>query len=292
MTRIGTVTVDGRPRLAVLDGDSILVGQSAGAGAVIASGLPISRESLTPAPNDTLAFQAPIRPPILLCCGQNYSDHLAEQGHERRSEPEFFIKAGQTIADPAEPFALDPRLTRKLDYETELAVVVGRRLRRASVEEAEDAIFGYVVMNDVSARDRQIKEGGRPALGPGKTFDGATRLGQWVVTADEVADPQTLRISTRVNGELRQSNTTANMIYGCAEILSFYSILITLEPGTIVATGTPGGTALGCDHELGGLGLTPAGCEPARYLRPGDTVVSEVEGVGDLSFTISATTDA
>ena len=284
--RVGTVRIDERTRLAVLDGGRVLVGKSAGLLELLRSGGRLEDESLMETPEGEFELDAPIRPSVLLCCGQNYSDHLAEQGTAGRSEPEFFVKAGQTIGAPQAPFLLDRRVTAKLDYETELGVVVGRELKNASIDEARDAIFGYVVMNDLSARDRQVKGGGRMALGPGKNFDGATRLAQWVVTADEISDPQRLAISTTVNGEERQSNSTANMIYGCAEIVSTFSGVITLLPGTIVATGTPGGTGLGCDEELGGRGLTPAGCVPACYLEFGDVVVSEIEAVGTLTFAV------
>jgi 2-keto-4-pentenoate hydratase/2-oxohepta-3-ene-1,7-dioic acid hydratase in catechol pathway len=281
-----TVNIGGLPRVAVRANGRTFVGETAGLGALISGGRALEDERLEEVPEEALEFDTPIRPPILLCCGQNYADHLAEQGHAGRSEPEFFLKAAQTIASPGDPFVLDRRLTRKLDYETELAVVIGKKLRNASIEETREAIFGYVVMNDLSARDRQIKPGGRTALGPGKNFDGATRLGQWVVTSDDVPDPQQLDIATTVNGELRQLNTTANMIFGCAEIVSFYSGLITLLPGTIVATGTPGGTGLGADRELGGRGITPPGCVAARYLDAGDVVESQVEGIGSLTFEV------
>jgi 2-keto-4-pentenoate hydratase/2-oxohepta-3-ene-1,7-dioic acid hydratase in catechol pathway len=283
---VGTVRIDERTRLAVSEGGRVLVGETASLLELLSSGRRLEDEPLMEAPAGEFELDAPIRPCVLLCCGQNYSDHLAEQGHAGHDEPEFFVKAGQTIADPGAPFVLDRRVTKKLDYETELAVVIGREVRSASIDEARAAIFGYVVMNDLSARDRQVKAGGRMALGPGKNFDGATRLGSWVVTADEVPDPQRLAISTAVNGETRQSNTTANMIYGCAEIVASFSQVITLTPGTIVATGTPGGTGLGCDEQLGGRNVTPPACVPARYLEPGDVVASEIESVGTLSFTI------
>jgi 2-keto-4-pentenoate hydratase/2-oxohepta-3-ene-1,7-dioic acid hydratase in catechol pathway len=284
--RLASVTANGRHHIAQLDGDRLLVGRSSSLTDLVRNGGDLKSEVFSEAGADSITFNPPLRPEVLLCCGQNYSDHLAEQGRAARAEPEFFVKAGQTIASPDAPCLLDPRVTTKLDYETELAVVVGRELRRASPEEAAASIFGYLVLNDLSARDRQVK-GERMALGPGKNFDGATRLGKFVVTADEIADAQGLHISTTVNGELRQSNTTANMIYGCAEIVSFFSSSLTLRPGTIIATGTPGGTGLGCDAVLGGKGLTPDGCVPARYLEPGDVVVSEIELVGQLSFQVS-----
>jgi 2-keto-4-pentenoate hydratase/2-oxohepta-3-ene-1,7-dioic acid hydratase in catechol pathway len=283
---VGTVIFDGGPRLAALEGDRVRIGESAGLGDLLGSGGTLEDERYVEVGLEEVDVDAPLRPPFLVCCGQNYSDHLLEQGATARSEPEFFLKAGQTIARPNQPFALRRRVTEKLDYETELGAVIGRVLCNATVEETAAAIFGYLVVNDLSARDRQIKADGRPALGRGKSFDGATRLSNWVVTADGILDPQALAVSTTVNGEYRQLNSTASMIFGCCEIISFYSRTLTLLPGTIVATGTPGGTALGQDAELGGRLVTPPGCVPASYLRAGDVVVSEIEDVGTLVFDV------
>jgi 2-keto-4-pentenoate hydratase/2-oxohepta-3-ene-1,7-dioic acid hydratase in catechol pathway len=236
-------------------------------------------------------LDAPLRPSVVLCMGQNYRDHLEEKAPITLHEPEFFLKAGQTLVRPDEPCVLDPRVTRKLDYETELGVVVGRRARHLTAEEALDHVAGYVVVNDVTARDRQVTvhaDGATTfALGPGKNFDGSTRMSPWLTTADEVDDPQDLRVRTTVNGELRQDNTTGSMLFPVAELLAFLSRLLTLQPGMVVATGTPGGTGWGTDTELGGTGRTPPGCVPARYLAPGDEVSGAIERVGDCSFTVT-----
>jgi 2-keto-4-pentenoate hydratase/2-oxohepta-3-ene-1,7-dioic acid hydratase in catechol pathway len=182
-------------------------------------------------------------------------------------------------------------VTTKLDHETELGVVIGRRGRHIPEADALDHVWGYLVFHDLTARERQVKFG--PAgdmyldVGPSKNFDGASRLAEWITTADEVGDPQTLGLSTRVNGELRQSNTTANMIFSVAAIIAYLSTLITLEPGTVIATGTPGGTAWGQDRELGGTKLTPPGCSPGVYLQVGDQVESSIEGLGSLTFEVA-----
>jgi 2-keto-4-pentenoate hydratase/2-oxohepta-3-ene-1,7-dioic acid hydratase in catechol pathway len=126
------------------------------------------------------------------------------------------------------------------------------------------------------------------ALGPGKNFDGSTRMSPWMTVADQVGDPQALALTTRVNGELRQSNTTAAMVFYIGDIIAYLSNLLTLLPGTVIATGTPGGTGWGTDPELGGTSVTPAGCTPGRYLTNGDTVTSAIKDVGELSFVVRA----
>jgi 2-keto-4-pentenoate hydratase/2-oxohepta-3-ene-1,7-dioic acid hydratase in catechol pathway len=234
----------------------------------------------------------PLRPEVVLCLGQNYRDHLAEKAPIESKEPEFFLKAGQTVADLGAAAVADPRVTSKLDYETELGIVIGRAGRFIPKERALDHVFGYVVVNDLTARDRQVRPlaggGFEMALGPGKNFEGATRLAEWVTPAGEVGDPQDLALTTHVNGELRQSNSTRNMIHDVRSLVAFLSVLFELHPGTVISTGTPGGTGWGQDPKLGGTGVTPPGCEPARYLAPGDHVRSEIERVGVLEFDVVA----
>jgi len=229
---------------------------------------------------------------VVFCAGQNYRDHLDEKAPVQQTDLEFFLKAGQTIADLAEPCVLDPRVTKKLDYETELGIVVGKPGRHIRPEDALDHVAGYVVVNDVTARDRQvvIHEDGTTSLslGPGKNFDGSTRLGPFMTSADEAGDPGNLALTTRVNGELRQQNTTASMLTDVPHIVAWVSRLLTLAPGTVIATGTPGGTGWGMDPELGGTGRTPPNCQPARYLAPGDTVVSAIGNLAELEFTVVA----
>jgi 2-keto-4-pentenoate hydratase/2-oxohepta-3-ene-1,7-dioic acid hydratase in catechol pathway len=285
VTRLGSVKARGARRAALIEESRVLVAASGSLDDVVrGGGLPL--DGVREHRPDDVELDAPLRPPVLLCCGQNYRSHLAEQGRERRDAPEFFVKAGITIAAPGEPFLLDRRRTAKLDYETELGLVLGRDVFDVDPEEALEAVFGYVVVNDLSARDHQIKEGGRSSHGGGKNFDGATRLGRWVVPAAEVGDPQRLRVRTWVNGELRQSDTTANMVFSCAELISAFSRALTIPAGVIVATGTPGGTGLGCDTSLGGTGATPPGCVAACYLEAGDVVVSEIENVGSITFEV------
>ena len=290
--RLATVLHEGRRRAAIVEDDRVLVTDVPSLDLAIAHVSDLARLSGSWVGLEDVSFDAPLRPAVVLCAGQNYADHLEEKAPVEVSNPEFFIKAGQTIARPGDPFVLDPRVTGKLDYETELGIVIGAPARFIEPSDAADHIFGYVVLNDVTARDRQLArnaEGGFDlALGPGKNFEGATRLGSTVVTADAIADPQQLEISTVVNGDLRQSNSTGSMVFDAGTILAYLSNLITLRPGTIIATGTPGGTGWGMDPELGGTSVTPSGCVPARYLTVGDEVTSRIGDIGELTFAVVA----
>jgi 2-keto-4-pentenoate hydratase/2-oxohepta-3-ene-1,7-dioic acid hydratase in catechol pathway len=263
-----------------------------GLDAAIAAGVDVAEAEGDWLPLSEVQLDAPLRPPVVFCLGQNYRDHLDEKAPVEVKEPEFFLKAGQTVVPPDAPCVLDPLVTAKLDYETELGVVIGRAARHVPPERALEHVFGYVVVNDLTARDRQVVplDSGRfaTALGPGKNFDGSTRLGAWVTPAADVPDLHALALLTRVNGELRQRNTTGAMIHRIPQLIAFLSRLFTLRPGAVLSTGTPGGTGWGQDAELGGTGVTPAGCVPGRYLAPGDHVESRVEGVGELSFDVVA----
>jgi 2-keto-4-pentenoate hydratase/2-oxohepta-3-ene-1,7-dioic acid hydratase in catechol pathway len=287
---LATVVAGGKRWAAVVEGDRAFVTEVPGLDVALAASIDLMSAPGEWRPLADVQLDAPLRPQVVFCTGQNYRDHLAEKAPVEGDEPEFFLKAGQTIAAPDDPVPLERDVTKKLDYETELGVVIGRRGRRVGPSEALEHVFGYVVLNDLTARDRQVKVGadGRTtlSLGTSKNFDGSTRLGPWITTADEVGDPGNLALTTRVSGELRQSNTTSNMLFDVASLIAFVSRFLTLLPGSVLATGTPGGTGWGQDPVLGGTGVTPPGCEPGRYLEPGDTVESEVERVGRLTFEV------
>jgi 2-keto-4-pentenoate hydratase/2-oxohepta-3-ene-1,7-dioic acid hydratase in catechol pathway len=235
---------------------------------------------------------APMIPSTILCSGSNYHSHNKEKANAPLSgkEPEFFLKTGDCVVGPNEPIIFDSALTDKLDSETELAIVIGKSGRHIPVESALDHVFGYTIVNDVTARDRQVrfKPDGSTwyELGRGKAFDSSAPLGPCIVTADEIGDPQNLHLRTRVNGELRQSGNTKDMIWSCAELIHFFSINFTLRPGMVIITGTPAGTAWSSDKSLGGHWMPPEDGEkliPAKdYNRPGDIVESEIDGIGIL----------
>ena len=290
--RLVTVRADQGERAGVLEGDRVLLTEEPHLDVAIRTGYDFSQARGPWRAVAEVRLERPLRPSAVFCLGQNYRDHLAEKAPIESKEPEFFLKAGDTVAQPDEPAVLDPRVTTKLDYETELGVVIGRNGRFIPPDRALDHVFGYIVVNDLTARDRQVRplaDGGfEMALGPGKNFEGATRLASWVTSADAVGDPQELALTTHVNGELRQSNSTRNMIHDIRSLISFLSQLLELRPGYLISTGTPGGTGWGQDPELGGTGASPPRCEPARYLAPGDRVRSEIECVGVLEFDVVA----
>ena len=236
---------------------------------------------------EAVRLLAPLVPPAILNSGQNYWDHREEKPPVDQEEPEFFLKAPLAVIGPDEPILYDPAVTRKLDYEVELAVVIGKPGRHIPDDRALEHVFGYTVANDVTARDRQAiphPEGGwQYALGPGKNFDSAAPLGPSIVTADEVPDPQDLHLRTYVNGELRQNNTTANMIWDVAALVSFLSTFLTLRPGVVIETGTPGGTAWATDPEIGGRPYEREDVRRAGYLEPGNVVRVEIDGIGSLT---------
>jgi 2-keto-4-pentenoate hydratase/2-oxohepta-3-ene-1,7-dioic acid hydratase in catechol pathway len=295
--KLVTFGVDGRHAVGVVDGDRVVdIGFDGDMVAFIAGGEPSRAQAeaalASPAPGavhplGSVRLLAPLVPPIILNSGQNYWDHRDEKPAVDQKEPEFFLKAALAVIGPNEPVVLDPIVTRKLDYEVELAVVIGKPGRHIPVERALEHVFGYTVANDITARDRQAvphPEGGfEYALGPGKNFDTSAPLGPWIVTRDEIPDPQSLGLRTFVNGELRQSNSTAKMIWTVAEIVAFFSHFYTLPPGLVIATGTPGGTAWATDPEIGGKPYERGDVVRGGYLQPGDVVTVEIDGIGALT---------
>ena len=246
-----------------------------------------------------VTLTAPIRPSTLLFSGSNYHDHNAEKANAPISgkEPEFFVKPTDCVIGPNEPLLHDPAISKKIDCETELAIVIGKPGRHIAVERALDHVFGYTIVNDVTARDRQVRKSAEGTvwydLGRGKTFDCSAPLGPCIVTADEIADPQALGLRTRINGELRQSSNTSKMIWNCAELIHFFSISLTLKPGMLIVTGTPAGTAWSVDRELGGSGVTQPGLVAAtRYCLPGDVIECEIDGIGTLVNKVEAAPEA
>ena len=209
---------------------------------------------------------APIpRPPKIICVGLNYADHAAEAGLATPARPSIFLKAPSTVIGPGEPIVRPPT-TEQLDYEIELAVVIGQRAKAAPRERAMDCVAGYTILNDVSARDLQFaKDGG---ITVGKNFDSAAPMGPYLALADEIATPGNLSLRTWVNGDLRQDGTTRTLIFDIPSIISFLSQQLTLEPGDVIATGTPAGVGLGM--------------RPQTWLQPGDTIRMEIDGLGLL----------
>ena len=237
---------------------------------------------------DSVKLAPPVLPSTILCAGSNYREHNDEKAGSPTSgkEPEFFLKTADSVVGPEEPIVYDEKLTRKLDCETELAIVIGASGRHIPKDQAFEHVFGYTIVNDVTARDRQVRRSGDFTwyeLGRGKAFDTSAPLGPWIVTADEIPDPQILDIRTKINGELRQFSNTRNMIWTCADLVHFFSTNFTLKAGMIIITGTPAGTAWSTDRELGGRWEPKPGLVAAtRYCLPGDLIESEIERIGVL----------
>ena len=208
---------------------------------------------------------APVeRPGKYLAIGMNYAKHLEEAdrlGVARAKHQTWFNKQTSCLSGPHDD--IDPGVTEKLDYEVELGAVIGRRAKHVSEADASDHVFGYFVANDVSARDWQFHT---PTFTMGKSFDTHGPIGPWIVTADEVPDPHALGLRAWVNGELRQSSDTSNMINDLWAQIAYLSTAFTLEPGDLIATGTPEGVGIGM--------------EPPVFLKPGDVVRCEVDGIG------------
>jgi 2-keto-4-pentenoate hydratase/2-oxohepta-3-ene-1,7-dioic acid hydratase in catechol pathway len=269
--------------------DAIAFIKSGEAGRRAAERLIASAPAAARLPLARLKLGAPLRPSTILCSGSNYSDHNKEKANTPLSgkEPEFFLKTSDSVVGPEQPIVFDALFTKKLDCEAELAVVIDKPGRHIPVDRALDHVFGYTIVNDVTARDRQVRRTPEGMtwyeLGSGKAFDSSAPIGPCIVTADEIGDPQQLQLQSRVNGELRQSSSTSNMIWNCAQLIHFFSRNFTLKPGMVIITGTPAGTAWSADRELGGKGVTQPGLVPAtRYCLPGDIVECEIEKIGIL----------
>ncbi len=229
---------------------------------------------------DSVALLAPIPEPRgnVIAIGRNYEKHAAEsaraEGHEP-SPPTIFTKAITSLTEPNADIAIDANVSDKIDWEAELAVVVGRRGANIRRTEAKPYVFGYTVLNDVTARDIQRGWGGQ--YFKGKSLDRSCPTGPWIVTADEIPDPQSLSLRLRVNGVVKQDGTTRDMIYAVESLIEWVSKGLTLLPGAIIATGTPDGV---------GFARTPP-----EFLKPGDVMETEVEGIGLLRNRIVAAGD-
>lgn len=212
-----------------------------------------------------IALSAPVpHPSKIVCVGRNYAEHATETGGSVPSEPQLFAKWANAIVGPGEPVR-HPMITHALDYEAELVVVIGRRARAVAEDRALEHVLGYMCGNDISARDLQF---GDVQWTRGKALDTFAPTGPWIVTEDEIPDPQGLRIRCRVDGEVMQDASTADMIFGVAEIIAFASEAITLEPGDLIFTGTPSGV---------GVARTPP-----VFLHPGSRVAVDIERIGVL----------
>ncbi|MBW2447574.1 MAG: fumarylacetoacetate hydrolase family protein [Deltaproteobacteria bacterium] len=275
--KLVTFTHDGRSRVGIVAGDAVVDLAAA------APELPTEMVALLEAGPDALQtasaavdagprlaladvqLEAPIaRPPKFLAVGLNYADHVAESGIDTPAHPTIFNKQSTCVTGPTDPIHL-PRVSHVLDYEGELGFVIGRRCRHVSRDDAADVIAGYTIVNDVTVRDWQLRI---PTWTVGKSFDTHGPIGPWIVTADEIPDPHQLRLRTWVNDELRQDSNTKELIFDCYTLVEHLSTAFTLEPGDVIATGTPSGVGIAM--------------KPPKLLVAGDVVRIEVEGIGQI----------
>lgn len=210
-------------------------------------------------------LEAPIaRPPKFLAIGLNYADHVAESGRETPEYPILFNKQSTCVVGPYDDVHI-PRASHVVDYEGELGMVIGKRCRHVARDDAEEVIAGYLIVDDVSVRDWQLRV---PTMTIGKSFDTHGPIGPWIVTRDEIGDPHRLRSRTWVNGELRQDTNTQELIFDCFDLIEHLSTSFTLEPGDVIATGTSGGVGIAM--------------KPPKLLKAGDVVKIEIEGIGHI----------
>jgi 2-keto-4-pentenoate hydratase/2-oxohepta-3-ene-1,7-dioic acid hydratase in catechol pathway len=275
--RLATFTYAGTTRIGVVVGDEVVDLADADPGlprsmeAFLAAGPrargAAERAAAHPAariPLEEVRLEAPVlRPRKILAVGLNYADHIAESGLAPPEYPTFFNKQVTAVTGPYDPIHL-PRASRALDYEGELAFVIGRRCRHVPRERAAEAIAGYMVLDDVTVRDWQLRT---PTWTIGKSFDTHCPMGPWIVSYDELGDPHSLGIRTFVNGELRQDANTSQMHYKTAELVAWWSNT-TLEPGDIITSGSPPGVA--------------AGMPEPKWLKAGDVIEANVAELGTL----------
>jgi 2-keto-4-pentenoate hydratase/2-oxohepta-3-ene-1,7-dioic acid hydratase in catechol pathway len=249
--------------LALIDGGNALLAQARAA----------LERAATVQPLSAVKLLAPIPRPRqnIVCLGMNYVAHAIESDRAKGREPKlpehpvFFTKAVTAVCGPDDDVPLDTRVTNQLDYEVELAYIVGRTAKNIARENALSYIFGYTIINDVSAREVQNKH---QQFFKGKSLDHSCPMGPWIVTADEIPDPAALGLRLRLNGEIRQDSTVGDLIFDIPTTLAVLSLGQTVEPGTIVSTGTPSGVGMGFN--------------PPKYMQPGDMMEAEVDQIGVL----------
>jgi len=276
--KLATFSTGSGTKLGVISGDKIVELGAPGAPStmleLIQAGPPAwarvearSRAGDAPSlPLSSVRLLAPLsNPPKIVAIGLNYMDHCREQNVPVPDRPLVFAKFSSSIIGPGDDIVWDPALTQQVDYEAELGVIIGRRARRVGPEQALDHVFGYTIVNDVSARDLQFPD---KQWVRGKSLDTFCPLGPVIVTADEIPDPQALAIKCRVNGRYLQASSTSEMIFGVRELIARLSQSFTFEPGDLIATGTPDG-----------VGVFR---KPPVFLQDGDTVIVEIEGIGQL----------
>ncbi len=281
--RLATIEVDGRPEGAVIETDGsarpiggtlqhLIAGGPAALQALRARMAEPADAAAIPAAAVRLLAPLPRPEKNVFCVGRNYRDHIAEGERAQNVKiavtevPVYFTKPRTAVVGPGAEVPIFPHVSKQIDYEVELAIVIGTGGRDIPRERAFEHVFGYTIVNDITARDVQRRHGGQYFKGKG--LDGSCPMGPWIVTADAIGDPAKLGIRSLVNGEVRQDSTTAAMIFDIPTLIASLSEGLTLEPGDILATGTPSGVGYAM--------------EPPQFLNDGDRVVCEIDGIGRL----------
>jgi ureidoglycolate lyase len=280
--KLVTFMADGRERVGIVVGDGV-VDLSNGSFPTTMIGLievwpkienEVRRFVAAAKPHFSLSqvhLRAPVpRPPKILAIGLNYADHIAETGREKPERQVWFAKMSNAVNGPYDPIQI-PRVSNDIDYEAEFVFVIGKRCRHVPKEKAHEVVFGYCAGNDVSVRDWQTAT---PQWILGKSFDTHAPFGPWIVTPDEVGDPHTLGIRCILNGEVRQNSNTRHLVFNIFDQIAHLSEAMTLEPGDVIFTGTPGGV---------GMAMKPPG-----YMKAGDTVRVEIDKIGALEAQLVA----
>lgn len=271
--KLATFTHGGTTRVGRVEGDRIVDLAGAGIPTEMSALLAEGESAMTTARGATgrelpladVVLEAPVlRPPKILAIGLNYRDHIEETGLDTPEFPMFFNKQSTAANGPYAPIHL-PRVSEKLDYEGELGFVVGRRCRHVPRERAHEVIAGFVVCNDVSVRDWQMRA---QTFTLGKSFDTHSPFGPWLTTPDEAGDPHAMDLKTWVNGELRQDSNTRHLVFDCYDQIATLTAAFTLEPGDLIVTGTPSGVGIGY--------------KPHKYLKAGDVVKIEIGELGHI----------
>lgn len=281
--KLATFETGGAQRVAIVAGDGLIDLSQAAPGlprdmigliAAWADLEPQVRGLATAKPHFNLAdvhLLAPVpRPPKILAIGLNYADHIAETGLPTPERQTWFSKLSNAVNGPYDPIRI-PKVSNDVDYEAEFVAIIGRNCRHVAKEDAADAIFGYAAGNDVSVRDWQFHS---TQWILGKSFDTHAPFGPWIVTPDEVGDPHTLGIRCILNGKTRQNSNTRNLVFNVFDQIAVLSQAMTLEPGDVIFTGTPGG-----------VGMAD---KPPTYLKPGDTVRVEIDRIGAIEAKVLA----
>jgi acylpyruvate hydrolase len=267
--RLATLRIDGGTRAARVLGDHAVFLPAADVGALLAD--PGWRELARPTVEEAVPLHevayAPLvpRPSKIICVGLNYRAHIEEMGRTLPTAPTLFAKFAESLIGAYDPLVL-PAVSDQVDWEVELGVVVGQPVRRATVEAARDAIAGYTVLNDVSMRDWQNRT---VEWLQGKTFEATTPVGPWLTTPDEVDHATDLELRCEVDGVVMQASRTSDLLFKPAELVAYISQIITLQPGDLIATGTPSGVGSGRD--------------PKVFLQPGQTMRTVIEGLGECA---------